>query len=222
MDEGPRRAAARAGDGGRPRDARPRSRSRRRSPTARKLVTPAPAEVAGDGPGGGRRRRTASIELERPGASGARCGSRTPATARSRSARTSTSPTSTPALVVRPRRPRRGFRLDVPAGTSVRFEPGVDVEVTLVRARRHAGARARPAASRHAVQRSSTGARYAELYGPTIGDRVRLADTDLWIEVDRRPHRRRRGDEAVFGGGKVIRESMLPGRRHARRRRSTS
>jgi len=52
-------------------------------------------------------------------------------------------------------------------------------------------------------------ARYAELYGPTVGDRVRLADTDLVIEVTedrcRGPHG---GDEVVFGGGKVIRESM--------------
>jgi urease subunit alpha len=54
-------------------------------------------------------------------------------------------------------------------------------------------------------------ARYAQLYGPTAGDRVRLADTDLLIEIteDRcggpGPLA---GDEAVFGGGKVIRESM--------------
>jgi urease subunit alpha len=53
--------------------------------------------------------------------------------------------------------------------------------------------------------------RYAALYGPTVGDRVRLADTDLLIEVteDRcggpGPLA---GDEALFGGGKVIRESM--------------
>ncbi|MDQ6615208.1 MAG: urease subunit alpha [Actinomycetota bacterium] len=54
-------------------------------------------------------------------------------------------------------------------------------------------------------------ARYAELYGPTVGDRVRLADTDLWISPteDRcAPPRTGPGDEAVFGGGKVIRESM--------------
>ena len=52
-------------------------------------------------------------------------------------------------------------------------------------------------------------ARYAELYGPTIGDRVRLADTDLLIEVtEDRCRGPRGGDEVVFGGGKVIRESM--------------
>ena len=45
------------------------------------------------------------------------------------------------------------------------------------------------------------------LYGPTTGDRIRLADTDLLIEVESRP-RGVGGDEVVFGGGKVIRESM--------------
>jgi urease subunit alpha len=53
-------------------------------------------------------------------------------------------------------------------------------------------------------------ARYAALYGPTVGDRVRLADTDLFVEVEADltgPP----GDEAVFGGGKTIRESMAQG-----------
>ncbi|MGF7237212.1 MAG: urease subunit alpha [Frankia sp.] len=55
-------------------------------------------------------------------------------------------------------------------------------------------------------------ARYVDLYGPTVGDRVRLADTDLLIEITedltRGPGGAATGDEAVFGGGKVIRESM--------------
>ena len=51
-------------------------------------------------------------------------------------------------------------------------------------------------------------ARYAALYGPTVGDRVRLADTDLLIEVTEDRSAPAPGDEAVFGGGKVIRESM--------------
>ena len=52
--------------------------------------------------------------------------------------------------------------------------------------------------------------RYAALFGPTTGDRIRLADTDLLIEVtdDLCGGPGRAGDEAVFGGGKVIRESM--------------
>ncbi|MFJ5265344.1 urease subunit alpha [Streptomyces sp. NPDC088387] len=53
-------------------------------------------------------------------------------------------------------------------------------------------------------------AAYADLFGPTTGDRIRLADTDLLIEIeeDRAGGPGLAGDEAVFGGGKVIRESM--------------
>lgn len=54
-------------------------------------------------------------------------------------------------------------------------------------------------------------AHYRRLYGPTAGDRIRLADTDLWIEVERDDCFG--GEEAVFGGGKVIRESMGQGGR---------
>ncbi len=52
--------------------------------------------------------------------------------------------------------------------------------------------------------------RYAALFGPTTGDRIRLADTDLLIEIteDRSGGPGLAGDEAVFGGGKVLRESM--------------
>lgn len=55
-----------------------------------------------------------------------------------------------------------------------------------------------------------TRARYTALFGPTTGDRIRLADTDLFIEIteDRSGGPGRAGDEAVFGGGKVLRESM--------------
>jgi urease subunit alpha len=49
-------------------------------------------------------------------------------------------------------------------------------------------------------------ARYAALYGPTAGDRIRLADTNLVIEIEE--DHCVGGDESVFGGGKVIRESM--------------
>jgi len=55
--------------------------------------------------------------------------------------------------------------------------------------------------------------RYGALYGPTVGDRLRLADTDLWLEVEE--DRCVGGDEAVFGGGKTIRESMHQGTRTA-------
>ena len=47
---------------------------------------------------------------------------------------------------------------------------------------------------------------YAEMYGPTVGDRVRLADTDLVIEVE--ADRTIYGEEVKFGGGKVIRDGM--------------
>jgi urease subunit alpha len=47
---------------------------------------------------------------------------------------------------------------------------------------------------------------YAEMYGPTTGDRVRLADTDLWIEIER--DLTVYGEEVKFGGGKVIRDGM--------------
>jgi urease subunit alpha len=52
--------------------------------------------------------------------------------------------------------------------------------------------------------------RYNRLFGPTTGDRIRLADTDLLIEVteDRSIGPAGSGDEVIFGGGKVIRESM--------------
>ncbi|MEV3857305.1 urease subunit alpha [Streptomyces sp. NPDC050095] len=53
-------------------------------------------------------------------------------------------------------------------------------------------------------------AAYADLFGPTTGDRIRLADTDLFVEIeeDRSGGPGLSGDESVFGGGKVIRESM--------------
>jgi urease subunit alpha len=47
---------------------------------------------------------------------------------------------------------------------------------------------------------------YAETYGPTVGDRVRLADTELFIEVEQ--DYTTYGDEVKFGGGKVIRDGM--------------
>ncbi len=47
---------------------------------------------------------------------------------------------------------------------------------------------------------------YAEMYGPTTGDRIRLGDSDLWIQVER--DHTIYGDEVKFGGGKVIRDGM--------------
>ena len=49
-------------------------------------------------------------------------------------------------------------------------------------------------------------ATYAQMYGPTVGDKVRLADTELIIEVEK--DFTVYGEEVKFGGGKVIRDGM--------------
>ena len=56
---------------------------------------------------------------------------------------------------------------------------------------------------------------YAEMFGPTTGDRVRLADTDLLIEVEKDFASSSYGDEVKFGGGKVIRDGMGQSQRGA-------
>ncbi|TPX35017.1 urease [Synchytrium microbalum] len=128
-----------------------------------------------------------------------------------------------------------GRRLDIPAGTAVRFEPGetktialTDIAGTKViyggnsvatgpvdrskiagivaslktRGFAHVPQQALPAPSPYQMDRQ----RYADAYGPTTGDRVRLADTELYLQVER--DLTHYGDECVFGGGKVIREGM--------------
>lgn len=50
---------------------------------------------------------------------------------------------------------------------------------------------------------------YADMFGPTVGDKVRLADTDLWLEVEK--DFTHYGEEVKFGGGKVIRDGMGQG-----------
>jgi urease subunit alpha len=47
---------------------------------------------------------------------------------------------------------------------------------------------------------------YAQMFGPTVGDKVRLGDTELWIQVEK--DYTTYGDEVKFGGGKVIRDGM--------------
>ena len=59
---------------------------------------------------------------------------------------------------------------------------------------------------------------YAEMFGPTVGDRVRLADTELWIEVEK--DCTVYGDEVKFGGGKVIRDGMGQSHRMATKMRN--
>lgn len=52
---------------------------------------------------------------------------------------------------------------------------------------------------------------YADLYGPTTGDRVRLGDTELWVEIE--DDLTTYGEEVVFGGGKSIRDGMAQSQR---------
>ncbi|MDF2698371.1 MAG: ureC [Labilithrix sp.] len=47
---------------------------------------------------------------------------------------------------------------------------------------------------------------YADLYGPTVGDKIRLADTDLYVEIEK--DYRGYGDEIAYGGGKTLRDGM--------------
>src|SRR5260370_18857877 len=47
---------------------------------------------------------------------------------------------------------------------------------------------------------------YAALFGPTTGDKIRLGDTDLYLEIER--DLRVLGDEALYGGGKTLRDGM--------------
>ncbi|MGP9557697.1 urease subunit alpha [Psychrobacter sp. AOP7-A1-24] len=145
----------------------------------------------------------------------------------------------------------RGFRLNIISGTAVRFEPGQSREVELVAyagkqdvygfAGRVMGATSSDAASNNTDNESPTATSqkkvsrhiYAEHFGPTTGDKVRLADTELWLQVeaDLTSHKDAtvdqkemspsgensskpteiKGEEVKFGGGKVIRDGMGQG-----------
>ncbi|MDP2609793.1 MULTISPECIES: urease subunit alpha [unclassified Oceanobacter] len=110
-----------------------------------------------------------------------------------------------------------GFHLNIASGTAVRFEPGQGREVELVE---FAGKReiygfrgdvmgklpAAAAADESTVSVKMDRTAYAQMFGPTVGDKVRLGDTDLWIEVEQ--DFTVYGDEVKFGGGKVIRDGM--------------
>jgi urease beta subunit len=98
----------------------------------------------------------------------------------------------------------RGMRLDIAAGTAVRFEPGQTRHVGLIpiagaqrifgfNGENHGGTVMSVKISRYD---------YAGMYGPTTGDKLRLADTELVIEVER--DLTIYGEEVKFGGGKVI------------------
>ena len=74
----------------------------------------------------------------------------------------------------------RGFRLNIPAGTAMRFEPGQmrEVELVALGGRPHG---LRLSGPRHgtAVMSQIERRAYAEMFGPTTGDRIRLGDTEL-------------------------------------------
>jgi len=127
-----------------------------------------------------------------------------------------------------------GKRLDVPAGSSIRFEPGDAKSVTLVAIggakvvksgnglvdgvaseERKAGVldkattlgfKFEGAATPGGVPRTMPRAEYAATFGPTTGDRVKLGDTALVITVEK--DFAVYGDECKFGGGKTLREGM--------------
>ncbi|KAJ3335763.1 hypothetical protein HDU93_004470 [Gonapodya sp. JEL0774] len=128
-----------------------------------------------------------------------------------------------------------GKRLDIPAGTAVRFEPGETKTITLVDI---AGNKIIKGGNNVATGKVEDGKKealktkmkqlgfgdqtqdveiaasvyeldkktYADFYGPTTGDKVRLADTSLFLEVEH--DYTVYGDECKFGGGKVLRDGM--------------
>lgn len=129
-----------------------------------------------------------------------------------------------------------GFRLDIPAGTSVRFEPGDKRTVTLVEIGGGRVIRGGNGLAEGGVEEGRRGAvvqevvrrgfghveevreeevveparmerkAYVAMFGPTVGDKVRLGATDLWVKVER--DLTGYGDECKFGGGKTLREGM--------------
>jgi urease subunit alpha len=144
----------------------------------------------------------------------------------------------------------RGYRLNIISGTAVRFEPGQSREVELVAyagkqavygfAGRVMGAVKPEQATDKVLDKKATTSQkqvsrriYAEHFGPTTGDKVRLADTELWLQVeaDLTSHKDTatdqiealqrgesiskspeiKGEEVKFGGGKVIRDGMGQG-----------
>ena len=130
-----------------------------------------------------------------------------------------------------------GFRLDIAAGTSVRFEPGDSKTVNLVQIagnqvikggnglatgnihdetiakaivqKMEAGGflhKHEPASDQQLDPFSMARQDYVAMFGPTVGDKVRLGMTDLWISVEK--DLTIHGDECSFGGGKTIRDGM--------------
>ncbi|HSG85056.1 MAG TPA: urease subunit beta, partial [Candidatus Limnocylindrales bacterium] len=109
-----------------------------------------------------------------------------------------------------------GFRLDLPAGASVRWDPGETKEVDLVAYGGTLGP-SEPGSSDldpGARRRSLAAAERLARYGPTRDDRIRLGDTDLWVRVAE--DRTARGDEPIWGYGKDLRSRMTQADRSTR------
>ena len=109
----------------------------------------------------------------------------------------------------------RGFRLDLPAGDSLRWAPGEEREVELVA---YGGAGA-PEGDR-LMPRSISRAEHALRHGPTTGDRVRLGDTDLWIRIE--DDLTEPADQALWGYAKTLRSRMTQRDRPRRARASST
>src|SRR6266852_6191655 len=102
-----------------------------------------------------------------------------------------------------------GMRLNIASGTAVRFEPGYTREVELVAiggSREVIGLNGLVDGALEEPGMRLNRRTYANHYGPTTGDRIRLADTDLVVRIEH--DATVYGDEAKFGGGKVIRDGM--------------
>jgi len=116
----------------------------------------------------------------------------------------------------------KGYRLNIASGTAVRFEPSQARSVELVE---YAGTKTiygfrgeimGPLEATAVTEQtddyssdyeaSMDRESYAQMFGPTTGDQVRLANTDIWIQVEN--DLTTYGDEVKFGGGKVIRDGM--------------
>ena len=111
----------------------------------------------------------------------------------------------------------KGFRLNIPSGNAVRFEPGEEKTVELV----SFGGRRVLKGFRNETRGASLPplsdglkdaalniprAQYLATYGPTVGDKIRLGDTQLFAEIER--DLLTYGDECKFGGGKSVRDGM--------------
>ena len=130
-----------------------------------------------------------------------------------------------------------GHRLNIPSGTAIRFEPGESKRITLVPMggiqnivsgnRLHNGIcsperipemmeNVVTGQFQHVVESSpSKGAAYVmsrqsymDMYGPTVGDMIRLGDTGLHVRIEQDYNHELYGEECKFGGGKTIREGM--------------